>query len=111
MILEVCTTEVIQKSREYADRFAVGNKWDFARLAMQICVEKGYHKHVKFPIDRMTEQMRRRMFWCSYVSERHSCSFLGRPVMLSDNDITVEVGIQNITRTSLSLINVASIRS
>lgn len=58
---------------------------------MQICIEKGYHLAAKHSIDPMDDQMRRRMFWCTYVSERYSSSFLGRPILIPDQDISAEV--------------------
>lgn len=71
----------------------VGNRWDFARFAMQICIEKGYHLAVRDSsfTAPMVDQMHRRMFWCTYVSERYSSSFLGRPTLLLDLEITTEV--------------------
>lgn len=58
---------------------------------MRICVQLGYHKARSKPLDPVTEQRRRRLFWCCYVQERFAACGLGRPIAIADSDITVAV--------------------
>ncbi|KAH8809453.1 fungal-specific transcription factor domain-containing protein [Xylogone sp. PMI_703] len=69
----------------------IGSKWKLSRQAMRICVQCGYHRAPVAPQEPVTEQMQRRLFWCSYVQERFSSCNLGRPVAIADTDITVEL--------------------
>ena len=75
----------------------IGSHWDLSRQAIRICVENGYHKASASVSNPADEQMRRRLFWCSYVSERHQSYILGRPYVLHEDDITIEVGSLTIT--------------
>ncbi|PTB46364.1 hypothetical protein M441DRAFT_127798 [Trichoderma asperellum CBS 433.97] len=67
----------------------IGSRWKLARQAMRICVQLGYHKARSKPLDPVTEQRRRRLFWCCYVQERFAACGLGRPIAIADSDITV----------------------
>lgn len=58
---------------------------------MRICIQLGYHKKPVQSLDPVTEQVQRRLFWCCYVQERFAACNLGRPIMVSDSEITVEV--------------------
>lgn len=58
---------------------------------MRICIQLGYHKAPSKPLDAVTEQWRRRLFWCCYVQERFAACGLGRPIAIADADITVDV--------------------
>ncbi|RSL70874.1 hypothetical protein CEP53_001777 [Fusarium sp. AF-6] len=69
----------------------IGSKWKLARQAMRICIQFGYHKKPVRSLDSVTEQIQRRLFWCCYVQERFSACNLGRPIMISDSEITVQV--------------------
>jgi hypothetical protein len=60
---------------------------------MRICVQLGYHKAPSRPLDPVTEQRRRRLFWCCYVQERFASCGLGRPIAITDSDITVAVSV------------------
>ncbi|KAI8665095.1 Zn(2)-C6 fungal-type domain-containing protein [Fusarium sp. Ph1] len=70
---------------------SIGSKWKLARQAMRICIQLGYHKKPVQPLDPVTEQVQRRLFWCCYVQERFSACNLGRPIMISDSEITVQM--------------------
>lgn len=74
-----------------ADKDAVGSKWKLARQAMRICIQLGYHKKPVQALDPVTEQVQRRLFWCCYVQERFSACNLGRPIIISDSEITAQV--------------------
>ncbi|KAL7786678.1 fungal-specific transcription factor domain-containing protein [Trichoderma ceciliae] len=69
----------------------IGSKWKLARQAMRICIQLGYHKAPSKPLDPVTEQRRRRLFWCCYVQERFAACGLGRPIAIADSDITVDM--------------------
>lgn len=71
----------------------VGSRWKLARQAMRICVQLGYHKAPSKPLDPVIEQRRRRLFWCCYVQERFAACGLGRPIAITDSDITVTVSM------------------
>lgn len=61
-------------------------------MAMRICTENGFHLEPKRKDAKITmhEQMRRRLFWDCYISDRHSCSITGRPMAIEDRDITIK---------------------
>lgn len=61
-------------------------------MAMRICAENNFHLKSERKDARITmhEQMRRRLFWDCYISDRHSCSVTGRPMGIEDGDITIE---------------------
>ncbi|KAM0255493.1 hypothetical protein ACHAQJ_005722 [Trichoderma viride] len=77
----------------FAHQHATGiaSKWKLARQAMRICIQLGYHKAPSKPLDPVTEQRRRRLFWCCYVQERFAACGLGRPIAIADSDITVDM--------------------
>lgn len=58
---------------------------------MRICIQLGYYKKPVQPLDPVIEQIQRRLFWCCYVQERFSACNLGRPIVISDSEITVQV--------------------
>ncbi|KAL3441530.1 fungal-specific transcription factor domain-containing protein [Aspergillus insuetus] len=72
---------------------SIGSKWDLSRVAMRICVENRLHKKNPQAIDLAEEQMRRRVFWACYISDRHSSSVLGKPMAIQDADIEAELPI------------------
>ncbi|EHK16518.1 uncharacterized protein TRIVIDRAFT_65719 [Trichoderma virens Gv29-8] len=69
----------------------IGSRWKLARQAMRTCIQLGYHRAPSKPLDAVTEQRRRRLFWCCYVQERFAACGLGRPIAIADCDITVEM--------------------
>ncbi|KAM6487917.1 fungal-specific transcription factor domain-containing protein [Trichoderma sp. SZMC 28011] len=69
----------------------IGSRWKLARQAMRTCIQLGYHRAPSKPLDAVTEQRRRRLFWCCYVQERFAACGLGRPIAIADHDITVEM--------------------
>ncbi|KAJ3460669.1 hypothetical protein MRS44_011536 [Fusarium solani] len=58
---------------------------------MRICIQLGYHKKPVQPLNPVIEQIQRRLFWCCYVQERFSACNLGRPIVISDSEITVQM--------------------
>jgi hypothetical protein len=57
---------------------------------MRICIENRLHKRDRY-CEPMIDQMKRRIFWVCYVSDRHSSSVLGRPMAIQDEEIEAEV--------------------
>lgn len=57
---------------------------------MRICIENGFHRSSR-KLSLIQDQMRRRVFWACYISDRHSSSVLGRPMAIRDEDIDIEV--------------------
>jgi hypothetical protein len=72
-------------------------------MAMRICIENEYHLKARGRFDFMEEQMRRRLFWACYISDRHIASLTGRPVAIEDRDIDIEVGDSGYSQTARSL--------
>ncbi|KAL3454593.1 hypothetical protein BJX65DRAFT_301229 [Aspergillus insuetus] len=70
--------------------YHAGNKWDLTHMAMRVCIENEYHLKAKGRFGLMEEQMRRRLFWASYISDRHIASLTGRPVAIVDRNINIE---------------------
>ncbi|KAK5443529.1 hypothetical protein LTS15_010674 [Exophiala xenobiotica] len=69
----------------------IGNHWDLARQAVRTCIQHGYHRAAVKPADPISEQMRRRLFWCSFISDLHQSHSIGRPTAISEQDITIEL--------------------
>lgn len=67
--------------------------WGIIRQVMRICVKYGFHSRETAESDLVREQLRRRIFWSAYISDRHCSQNLGRPVALSEEDITIELPI------------------
>lgn len=66
--------------------------WDLTRISMRICIENRYHKKSSMKLKPIEDQLRRRVFWTSYICDRHSSSMLGRPLAIEEDEIEVEVG-------------------
>lgn len=69
--------------------------WDLTRISMRICIENRYHKKGSMKLKPIEDQLRRRVFWTSYICDRHSSSMLGRPLAIEEDDIEVEVSPPN----------------
>lgn len=62
------------------------------RLAMQICIEQGFHRKVPDKVKHtMAYQMKSRVFWTCYMLDRLSSITLGRPFSIPDRDIDADV--------------------
>ncbi|KAF9895347.1 hypothetical protein FE257_000251 [Aspergillus nanangensis] len=67
----------------------ISNKWDLARLAIRSCIENNLHRRTT-SVTPMQDQMRRRVFWTTYILERQASITVGRPFAISDRDISIE---------------------
>ncbi|KAK5180756.1 hypothetical protein LTR44_007070 [Exophiala sp. CCFEE 6388] len=62
-------------------------------LALRQCVELGLHRKIRWSrmqTDHVKNELRKRVFWCSYNLDRAVAITLGRPVGIADHDIDVE---------------------
>ncbi|SMR64686.1 unnamed protein product [Zymoseptoria tritici ST99CH_3D1] len=66
---------------------------ELGRICIGICIEQELHLPPLFEIPPLEEQHRRRLFWESYVLDRHSATVLGRPLAILDDDIEVELPV------------------
>ncbi|KAI8664087.1 Fungal-trans domain-containing protein [Fusarium keratoplasticum] len=71
----------------------IASTWEIIRQAMRVCVKFGFHSRETAEHDRLQEQLRRKIFWSAYISDRHCSQNLGRPVALAEEDITIELPI------------------
>lgn len=65
--------------------------------AIRLLVECGAHrKHAakKLGLSRMEEETYKRTFWIAYSLDREGASTLGRPIMLQDEDIDLELPLE-----------------
>lgn len=63
-------------------------------LALRQCLELGLHRKIRWSrmqTDHVKDELRKRVFWCSYNLDRAVAITLGRPVGIADHDIDVEV--------------------
>lgn len=70
-----------------------------AGLALRQCINLGYHRHsqrVKLDGRPLRQELRRRIFWCTYVMESQASIMLGRPVGIPYYEIDAEVGLPNL---------------
>ncbi|KAK5420093.1 hypothetical protein LTR06_001563 [Exophiala xenobiotica] len=78
----------------------IGNHWDLARQAVRTCIQHGFHRAAVKPADPISEQMRRRLFWCSFIIDLHQSHSIGRPSAISEQDITIELPLDAMTKRS-----------
>lgn len=71
----------------------IASTWEIIRQAIRVCVRYGFHSRQTAESDMLREQLRRKIFWSAYISERHCSQNLGWPVALAEEDITVELPI------------------
>ncbi|KAL4870275.1 hypothetical protein BDV12DRAFT_195654 [Aspergillus spectabilis] len=71
----------------------IANTWEIIRQAMRACVKYDFHSRETADNDLLREQLRRRIFWSAYISDRYSSQNLGRPVALLEDDITIDLPI------------------
>ncbi|KAJ1332966.1 transcriptional regulatory protein GAL4 [Microdochium nivale] len=68
--------------------------WEIVRLCMRMCIEQGLHIKASLnDVRPLEDQIRRRVFWCTYLMDRYSSSTLSRPYAISDCDIEVPLVI------------------
>ncbi|ODV88475.1 hypothetical protein CANCADRAFT_14066, partial [Tortispora caseinolytica NRRL Y-17796] len=63
--------------------------WYTLGIALRICVDLGLHSESGIRINLFRLDMRRRLFWCTYVVDRQICVYLGRPPGIPDQSIKV----------------------
>ncbi|KAJ6087998.1 hypothetical protein N7467_006912 [Penicillium canescens] len=65
--------------------------WYMIGLAMRTCVDFGLHREVRYRTLRPHEaQLRRRLFWSVYITERYTAWSLGRPSSIAEEEIDTE---------------------
>lgn len=62
------------------------NVWMLSGSAMRLCLKLGLHRDLdaRVPLDEISNDMRRRVFWMSYCVDRQVCAALQYPISLSD---------------------------
>ncbi|KAJ5811764.1 hypothetical protein N7474_008065 [Penicillium riverlandense] len=62
--------------------------WYMIGLAMRICVDFGFHREARYRDLKPHEaEMRRRLFWSVYLTERYTAWALGRPFSIAEEEI------------------------
>ncbi|KAJ5660118.1 hypothetical protein N7507_006569 [Penicillium longicatenatum] len=65
--------------------------WYMIGLAMRTCVDFGLHREARYQRLRPHEaQLRRRLFWSVYITERYTAWSLGRPFSIPEEEIDAE---------------------
>ncbi|KAJ6006413.1 hypothetical protein N7451_004357 [Penicillium sp. IBT 35674x] len=65
--------------------------WYMIGLAMRTCVDFGLHREARYRRFRPHEaQLRRRLFWSVYITERYTAWSLGRPFSIPEEEIDAE---------------------
>ncbi|RMZ69240.1 Zn(II)2Cys6 transcription factor [Pyrenophora seminiperda CCB06] len=67
--------------------------WDISQLCIRQCIEWRLHVRKSKALNPLTEQHHRRIFWESYIFDRHSSGILGRPFAISELDISVPLPV------------------
>lgn len=69
--------------------------WHVIGLATRLAVDLGLHDHPppRSPLDPLSLDRRRRLFWATYTFERNLCAILGRPVSIPDEAIFVSLPV------------------
>lgn len=68
------------------------NVWHTTGLAMRTAIDLGMSRTTTPEnIDLLGSEMRKRVFWCTYVMERSVCFALGRPMSVRNADIDLEL--------------------
>lgn len=65
--------------------------WYLLGTALRLCVDLGLHKEelLKLPYSAYVKDRRRRLFWSAYSMDRQMCFYLGRPVGIPEESISV----------------------
>ena len=78
-----------------SSQFGIGTSvWEIAQLCMRMCIENEMHKKSKASLDPLQDQLRRRIFWVCYITDRYSSTTLNRPFSLADRDIDVGLPVE-----------------
>ncbi|KAJ5546855.1 hypothetical protein N7494_004440 [Penicillium frequentans] len=65
--------------------------WYMIGLAMRTCIDFGLHREARYRRLRPHEaQLRRRLFWSVYITERYTAWSLGRPFSIPEEEIDAE---------------------
>ncbi|KAF9034245.1 hypothetical protein BDZ89DRAFT_1062683 [Hymenopellis radicata] len=67
--------------------------WTKAGLGLRYCIEMGYHRF-RPELPTVENELKRRAFWCSYILDRHTSFYHGRPSAIRDEDFDVEMPIE-----------------
>ncbi|CDU23715.1 related to transcriptional activator acu-15 [Sporisorium scitamineum] len=73
---------------------SASNSWILLGGAIRVLLDVGAHrKHTakKLRLSRLDEETYKRVFWVAYSLDRECAASLGRPIMLQDEDIDVEL--------------------
>lgn len=76
---------------------SASGSWLLLGGAMRLLLDVGAHrKHTakKLNLSRLEEETYKRVFWVAYSLDRECASSLGRPIMLQDEDIDLELPIE-----------------
>jgi hypothetical protein len=67
----------------------LANVWMLCGAAMRSCLELGIHREAPeaMSLDKLTLDLRRRVFWTAYCYDRSICSALQRPLSIPDQTI------------------------
>lgn len=67
----------------------LANVWMLCGAAMRSCLELGLHREapIAMGFDKLTLDLRRRVFWTAYCYDRSICSALQRPLSIPDQTI------------------------
>lgn len=67
----------------------LANVWMLSGAAMRACLELGLHREAPdaLAFDKVTLDLRRRLFWTAYCFDRSICSALQRPLSIPDQTI------------------------
>jgi Fungal specific transcription factor domain/Fungal Zn(2)-Cys(6) binuclear cluster domain len=67
----------------------LANVWMLSGAAMRACLELGLHREAPdaLAFDKLTLDLRRRVFWTAYCFDRSICSALQRPLSIPDQTI------------------------
>ena len=67
----------------------LANVWMLSGAAMRACLELGLHREAPeaLAFDKLTLDLRRRVFWAAYCFDRAICSALQRPLSIPDQTI------------------------
>ncbi|SPO43119.1 related to transcriptional activator acu-15 [Moesziomyces antarcticus] len=71
--------------------------WLLLGAAIRLLLDVGAHRRQaakKLGLSRLEEETIKRVFWVAYSLDREAASSLGRPIMLQDEDIDVELPVE-----------------
>ncbi|KAI1393109.1 fungal-specific transcription factor domain-containing protein [Hypoxylon trugodes] len=68
--------------------------WEIIRLCMRLCIEQELERKSRKPLALLDEQLRRRIFWVCYVTDRYSSTTLNRPFAIADQDVSVGLPVE-----------------